>query len=126
MTPDFQSNIVSAQEKAAALELARDQAAERALARAREFDRINATLKDDWYYIQNDQQFGPVPLDELKSKIADLSIDPPINLAWHEGMEAWKPVSDIPNICGVSPLAATQCFKLPMLARRPGDGNGTT
>lgn len=57
---------------------------------------------------------------------ADLSIDPPASLAWHEGMEAWKPVSKIPNICRVSLLAATQYFKLPTLARRPGDGNGTT
>lgn len=97
-------------------------AADRALARAKEFDKINATGKDDWYYIQNDQQFGPVPLEVVKAKIADLSIIPPVNLAWHEGMEEWKPVREISQICGVSPLAATQLFKLPAPARRPGDG----
>lgn len=103
------------------IELARDQAAERALARAKEYDKIHATEKDDWYYIQNDEQFGPVPLDELKAKIADLSTIPPIQLAWHEGMTEWKPLHEIAQICGVSPLAATQCFKLPAPARMPGD-----
>ena len=103
------------------IELAKALAAERALARANEYDKINATEKDDWYYIQADQQFGPVPLDELKAIIADLSIAPPVSLAWHEGMETWKPVNEISIICGVSPLAATQCFKLPTPARRPGD-----
>ena len=103
------------------IELAKADAAERALARAKEYDKINATEKDDWYYIQGEQQCGPVPLDELKTKIADLSITPPIYLAWHEGMEMWKPVHEIAIICGVSPLAATQCFKLPTLAKRPGD-----
>ena len=105
------------------IELAKAEAAERALARAKEYDKINATQKDDWYYIQGEQQFGPLTLDELKAKIADLSITPPINLAWHEGMEMWKPVHEIAIICGVSPLAATQCFKLPTPARRPGEGN---
>lgn len=104
------------------VELAKAQAAERALARAKEYDRINATDKDDWYYIQGDQQLGPVPLDDLKAIIVDLSTDPPIELAWHEGMKEWKPVCEIALICGVSPLAATQAFKLPVPARRPGDG----
>ncbi len=104
------------------VELAKAQAAERALARAKEYDRINATEKDDWYYVQGDQQLGPVPLDELKAIITDLSTDPPVELAWHEGMKEWKPVSEIALICGVSPLAATQAFKLPAPARRPGDG----
>jgi len=103
-------------------ELAKAQAAERALARAKEYDKINATEKDDWYYIQGDEQLGPVPLDELKALITDLSTDPPIDLAWHEGMKEWKPVCEIALICGVSPLAATQAFKLPAPARRPGDG----
>lgn len=97
-------------------------AAERALARAKEFDNIGASGKDDWYYIQNDQQFGPVPLDEVIALVADLSIFPPVSLAWHEGMDDWKPVGEIAQICGVSPLVATQLFKLPGPARRPGDG----
>lgn len=97
-------------------------AEDRALARAKEFDKIGASGKDDWYYIQNDQQFGPVPLDEVIAMVADLSIAPPVTLAWHEGMDEWKPVGEISQICGVSPLAATQLFKLPGPARRPGDG----
>ena len=104
------------------IELARAQAAERALARAKEYDRINATEKDDWYYVQGDQQLGPVPLEELRAIITDLSTDTPVELAWHEGMKEWKPVCEIALICGVSPLAATQAFKLPVPARTPGDG----
>lgn len=103
------------------IDLARDQAAERALARAKEYDKIMATKKDDWYYICGEEQFGPVPLEELKAKIADLSTDPPVRFAWHEGMEDWKAVGEISQICGVSPLAATQRFKLPTPARMPGD-----
>ncbi len=104
-----------------ARERAKERAKERALARAEEDARIDATGRDEWHYIQNDVQYGPVPLAELKSKASDLSISPPIKYAWHEGMEAWKPVYEIPKVCGVSPLAATQCFKLPPRARKPGE-----
>ena len=100
---------------------ARDAAKARALARAEEDARIDATGKDEWHYIQNDQQFGPVPLAELKSKVADLSISPPIKYAWHQGMEDWKPVYEIAKVCGVNPLAATQAFKLPRMAMKPED-----
>lgn len=101
----------------------KSRAAARALARAEEDARISATGRDEWHYIQNDEQFGPVPLAELKAKVADLSVNPPVKFAWHEGMELWKPVYEIPKVCGVSPLAATQCFKLPAPARKPGDSD---
>ena len=102
-------------------EAPRDSAKARALARAEEDARIDASGRDEWYYIQNDEQYGPVPLAELKSKVSDLSISPPIKLAWHQGMEAWKPVYEIARVCGVSPLAATQAFKLPRMAMKPQD-----
>ena len=98
---------------------ARSTAKERAQARAAEDARIDATGKDEWHYIQNDEQFGPVPLAELKSKVADLSIRPAVKFAWHEGMEDWKPVYEIPKVCGVDPLAATQAFKLLRMAAKP-------
>lgn len=101
-------------------QLEKEQAAERALARAMEYDRINATEKDEWYYMQGDDQFGPVPLKELKEKVADLTLVPPIAFAWHEGMEAWRPVHEVSHICGVSPLAATQYFKIVQPPRVPG------
>ena len=100
---------------------ARDSAKARALARAEEDARITASGRDEWHYIQNEEQFGPVPLAELKSKVSDLSISPPIKLAWHEGMKDWKPVYEIPKVCGVNPLAATQAFKLPRMAMKPED-----
>lgn len=99
----------------------RDSAKARALARAEEDARITATGRDEWHYIQNDEQLGPVPLAELKSKLSDLSISPPIKFAWHEGMETWKPVYEIPKVCGVNPLAATQAFKLPRAPMKPED-----
>ena len=106
-------------EESAPVVSAADAAKARAQARADEDARITATGRDEWHYIQNDQQFGPVPLAELKSKVSDLSISPPIKLAWHEGMEDWKPVYEIPKVCGVNPLAATQAFKLPRMAAKP-------
>ena len=98
---------------------AADAARARALARAEEDARIDATGRDEWHYIQGDEQFGPVPLAQLKTMVSDLSISPPIKLAWHEGMEDWKPVYEIPKVCGVDPLAATQAFKLPRMAAKP-------
>ena len=100
---------------------ASDAAKARALARAEEDARIDATGRDEWHYIQGDQQYGPVPLAELKSKVSDLSISPPIKLAWHEGMADWKPVYEIAKVCGVNPMAATQAFKLPRMAAKPAD-----
>ncbi len=93
----------------------------RALARAEEDARIDATGRDEWHYIQGDEQFGPVPLAQLKSMVSDLSISPPVKLAWHEGMTDWKPVYEIAKVCGVNPLAATQAFKLPRMAAKPED-----
>ena len=98
-----------------------DAAKARALARAEEDARIDATGRDEWHYIQNDEQFGPIPLAELKNMVADLSISPPVKFAWHEGMADWKPVYEIAKVCGVDPMAATRAFKLPRLAARPED-----
>ena len=100
---------------------AADAAKARAQARAEEDARIDATGKDEWHYIQGDQQLGPVPLAQLKSMVSDLSISPPVKLAWHEGMTDWKPVYEIAKVCGVNPLAATQAFKLPRMAAKPED-----
>ena len=116
--PTNQDSDLPADETASAPP-AKSTAKERAQARAEEDARIDATGRDEWHYIQNDQQFGPVPLAELKSKVADLSIRPAVKFAWHEGMADWKPVYEIPKVCGVDPLAATQAFKLPRMAAKP-------
>ncbi len=45
-----------------------------------------------WYYSKNATQLGPVPLDELRAKLASgevLGTD----LVWREGMLDWRPAS---------------------------------
>ena len=84
----------------AARENAKAKASSAAQAIAAEEARIDAAGKDEWYYTQNDNQFGPVRLAELKMIIADLSIEPPVKFVWAEGMNEWKPVYEVRKICG--------------------------
>lgn len=80
-------------------------AAARAAAKAKaevtaaEEARIDATGKDEWFYLQNQEQFGPVTLEELRAKVSDPELQPPVNLVWAEGMEIWRPVYEVRRVC---------------------------
>ena len=50
-----------------------------------------------WYYSKMGLQQGPVPEDELKTKIRRGEIDG-TNLVWKEGMAEWKPLSQVPGL----------------------------
>ena len=43
-----------------------------------------------YYYVDNDQQFGPFTVDELKSKRLKKS-----TLVWTDGMHGWVTADDI-------------------------------
>ncbi|OQC14174.1 MAG: RDD family protein [Lentisphaerae bacterium ADurb.Bin082] len=50
-----------------------------------------------WYFGENDQQHGPVSLDELKAMIRSgrLTVD---TLVWRQGMSDWMPVQGVPEL----------------------------
>ena len=55
-----------------------------------------------WYYTENKQKVGPVPLDELKDKcrLGELGSD---DLVWAEGWESWKKVCDVAELASLEP-----------------------
>ena len=84
---------------AGAKERARIKAVAAAEARAAEEARIAAAASDEWFYLRNGEQIGPVSLVGLKEKIADLSIEPPLKMVWTAGMDGWKPVYEVRKLC---------------------------
>ena len=50
-----------------------------------------------WYYSKMGLQQGPVPEDELLTKIRRGEIDG-TNLVWKDGMAEWKPLSQVPEL----------------------------
>ncbi len=95
---------LAAKEKVKAEEQKREAAAkarseERARIRAEEEARIEAAGTDEWYYLLDGDQVGPLTALELRDKIADPSIEPPVNMVWTEGMESWKPFYDMRILC---------------------------
>lgn len=50
----------------------------------------------EWYYSKMGLQQGPVPEEELQTKIRRGEIDR-TNLVWKEGMGAWVPLSEVPE-----------------------------
>lgn len=51
----------------------------------------------NWYYASNGTQKGPLPTEDLKSRLAMGEVSP-TDLAWREGMSDWMPISSIPEL----------------------------
>jgi hypothetical protein len=51
----------------------------------------------NWFYAKNGAQQGPLPTEELKTRIAMGEVGPD-DLAWCEGMADWTPVGQIPQL----------------------------
>lgn len=54
-------------------------------------------MADQWYFAHDNQQQGPVPVEQLRSMITAGSIRP-IDLVWCEGMPQWKPANQVPEL----------------------------
>jgi len=65
----------------------------------------------EWYYSKMGLQQGPVPEDELRTKIRRGEIDG-ANLVWREGMAEWTPLSRVPELVG-PPLAPAPASAAP-------------
>lgn len=57
----------------------------------------------DWYYSKNASQYGPVPEDELKAKIATGEVGP-ADLVWKDGMRDWTPSGSVPELAARTPM----------------------
>jgi predicted Zn finger-like uncharacterized protein len=53
--------------------------------------------REEWYCAIDDEQVGPLGLQEVENRWESGQISPD-SLAWHPGMEDWKPVKDIPKL----------------------------
>ncbi|TAE77251.1 MAG: DUF4339 domain-containing protein [Verrucomicrobia bacterium] len=51
----------------------------------------------NWYYAKNGHQQGPLPTEDIRSRIAMGEISA-TDLAWCEGMSDWQPVGQIPQL----------------------------
>ncbi len=109
---------------------AKAKAEARAKAIAEEDARIDAAGADQWFYMQNEVQLGPVTLSEMAEKVSDLSLEPPVRLVWTDGMDGWKPVYEVRKLCGpvqgnkpaqVSPSPSEACAEVAALSRTAAD-----
>ncbi len=53
----------------------------------------------EWYYAKNNQQFGPVPAQELKAMAADGRLGQD-DLVWKEGLAQWTGAGRVPGLFG--------------------------
>ena len=51
----------------------------------------------EWFYTKNEQQHGPVPIEQLNQLAATGALSPS-DLVWKDGMPAWLPASQIPGL----------------------------
>ncbi len=54
----------------------------------------DVTGEQEWYYIHGDQQFGPVPFDELQVAIATGQLTAN-GMIWRAGMPEWAPAESV-------------------------------
>ncbi len=54
--------------------------------------------KGEWYYIHESQAVGPILAEELKEKLNDPTMKPPLKMIWTGGMERWMPVYECPQL----------------------------
>jgi len=53
--------------------------------------------REEWYVAINDEQVGPMGLQEIENRWESGHITPE-SLAWHPGMGDWMPVKDVPKL----------------------------
>jgi hypothetical protein len=58
-----------------------------------------------WYYSKNSTQLGPVPFEELRSRLAAGEITSS-DRVWREGMKDWAAISTVEELRTIMPAAA--------------------
>ncbi|MBL0313337.1 MAG: DUF4339 domain-containing protein [Holophagaceae bacterium] len=70
-------------------------------------------MATQWYYAQNNQQFGPIPAEQLRSMLSTGALRPS-DLVWSESLPAWTPAGQVsalqvaPNPPAPAPVYAPQ------------------
>lgn len=59
----------------------------------------------NWFYQQNNQQFGPVGRDQIAHLLSQ-GLLTPFSYVWTEGMDQWQPVGQLPEFAAVAAVAA--------------------
>jgi TM2 domain-containing membrane protein YozV len=60
-------------------------------------------VADEWFYTENGEQRGPIPLTELKERAASGRLAR-ADLVWTEGMGNWQAASDVRGIFDAGPV----------------------
>ena len=50
-----------------------------------------------WYYSKNATQLGPIPIDELKAKLASGEVSG-TDMVWREGLPDWRKAAEMPEL----------------------------
>jgi GYF domain 2 len=75
-------------------------------------------VADEWYYADNAQQKGPVPVTVLREMAAN-GILKPTDLVWTEGMSQWAPASATRGIFRPPPQTPVRAPSRPALLPEP-------
>lgn len=54
-------------------------------------------MANQWFYVQDGQQTGPVALEQLQQLLASATL-PPSTQVWTEGMPQWTPADQVPGL----------------------------
>ncbi len=54
-------------------------------------------MATQWYYAQNNQQFGPIPGEQLRGMLSTGALRPS-DLVWAEGLSAWTRADQVPSL----------------------------
>ncbi len=73
---------------------------------------MSQAVPNEWYFAQGNQQFGPIPLDELKQRVAAGQVAA-ADLVWHEGLSQWQAVATMPEIFGQAAQQAPLAYAAP-------------
>lgn len=76
--------------------------------KAEEDARIDAAGTDEWFYIQEEEQIGPVGYTRLMEILWDPLTDPPLKLVWTEGMSEWRPFYDVQRLSDSKPVGSEE------------------
>jgi hypothetical protein len=56
------------------------------------------SAKSIWFYTSEGDRLGPVTFDELRDMAKNGTLDPRLDMAWKEGLDAWKPTGQIDGL----------------------------
>lgn len=69
---------------------------------------VETSGSEDWFFLQGDQQKGPVSLSKLKEMMTDRSLSPPLSMVWKPGMDQWKPIYLVAELSSPTTLPSSR------------------